>query len=84
MAHLHYTENSSRIQLIDALRGFALLGIILANIPFPNDMSSIYKESRLMIGSAQTDQVLRTIVSFFIDKKFITIFSILFGFGFSV
>ncbi|QHT66809.1 hypothetical protein GXP67_09135 [Rhodocytophaga rosea] len=77
-------ENSSRLQLIDALRGFALLGIILANIPYPNEISSIYRESRLMVGSAQTDQFLRTAVSFFIDKKFITIFSILFGFGFSV
>lgn len=62
-----------RISSIDALRGFSLLGIIIANLPF--DSSAIH-------GSY--DEVSAFIFHFFIDKKFITIFSILFGFGFYV
>jgi uncharacterized protein len=37
-----------------------------------------------MLGSQLVDDVLQVFTSIFIDKKFITIFSILFGFGFSV
>src|SRR5262245_42715353 len=63
-----------RVQVVDALRGLALLGILLANVPY-------------LDAAAQTsvpDKVVKAIFHLFIDKKFITIFSILFGFGFYV
>ncbi len=67
-------NKNSRIASIDALRGFALLGIIIANIPFAQDS----------VLAGTSDSVLKFLFYLLIDKKFITIFSILFGFGFYI
>lgn len=56
----------NRLPVVDALRGLALFGILIANIPV----------------SPHDENILSLAVQLFIDKKFITIFSILFGFGF--
>ncbi len=68
----------ARIESVDALRGFALLGILIANVPyagFAGDMDVV---------SGALDSPLTFLFHLLIDKKFITIFSILFGFGFSI
>lgn len=64
----------SRIEVVDALRGFALLGVLLANVPYSGDPS---------IASV-FDGALSFLSDLLISKKFITIFSILFGFGFYI
>ena len=66
--------DSKRIEAIDALRGFALLGVLFANIPFGGDppIESSY------------DDTIHFLYNFLISKKFITIFSMLFGFGFFI
>ncbi|MDO1451201.1 DUF418 domain-containing protein [Rhodocytophaga aerolata] len=74
----------SRIERVDALRGLALLGIILANVPYAPGLSEIHSDTRYIIGSPSIENMLQVFSSIFIDKKFIPIFSILFGFGFSV
>lgn len=68
------TDSSNRIEVVDALRGFALLGVLFANIPFGGNppIESVYDES------------IHFVYNFFISKKFISIFSILFGFGFFI
>lgn len=68
------TNNSNRIEVVDALRGFALLGVLYANIPFGGNppIESAYDES------------IHFLYNFLISKKFITIFSMLFGFGFFI
>lgn len=66
--------NRARIEVVDALRGFALLGVILANIPF--------EETGGLAG--KLDSQMLFLYHFLIDKKFITIFSMLFGFGFYI
>lgn len=71
-----------RLGVIDALRGFAILGILFANI-----LSwSLYKftpVSELSTFSfAENDHLLHQLLNFFIDTKFYSIFSILFGVGF--
>lgn len=62
----------NRLAHVDALRGFALFGILLANLPYD-------KNSAVLTVS---DRTLEFFFHLFIDKKLITIFSILFGFGF--
>ena len=62
----------SRLANVDALRGFVLFGILLANLPYD-------KNSALF---SATDRSLDFLFHLLIDKKLITIFSILFGFGF--
>ena len=64
-------EKQKRIESVDALRGLALFGILLANVPYvENDSLS--------------DKTFGFLLHLLIEKKFITIFSILFGFGFYV
>lgn len=71
---LQQTNKRNRIESVDALRGFALLGIIIANIPYP--MNSAI--------SGELDSLMTFLFHVLVDKKFITIFSILFGFGFYI
>lgn len=63
-------DNSSqnRFPIIDAFRGFALFGVLIANVPFTNE--------------GGLDEILVFLFHLLIDTKFITIFSILFGLGF--
>ncbi len=72
---------SQRIELIDALRGFALFGILVVNIHL------MYEPITLMMLGAKADASLLHIISesfvkFFFEGKFYVIFSMLFGFGF--
>jgi len=66
--------STSRIEVVDAIRGFALLGVLFANIPVDYDPQ---------VAGAFHDQ-LGFLADVFISKKFIAIFSMLFGFGFYI
>lgn len=68
-----------RYVVLDALRGFALLGIILAN--FPEFSLWTFADSA---SHTPLDRVVRAFQYFFIDGKFYTLFSLLFGIGFSI
>jgi uncharacterized protein len=77
-------EQQNRIILVDALRGLALLGILAANIPFAGNNNALYSTRDIVLGSPRLDNILEMAIHLFVDKKFITIFSILFGFGFYI
>lgn len=68
-----------RYVVLDALRGFALLGIILAN--FPEFSLWTFADPA---AHTPLDRVVRALQYFFIDGKFYTLFSLLFGMGFSI
>ncbi|MCT4783083.1 MULTISPECIES: DUF418 domain-containing protein [Exiguobacterium] len=71
---------NERIVLYDIIRGFALCGIFLVNIPS-------MLGSDWMFGRPDytgSDLVVRTLFDMFIQTKFYTIFSLLFGIGFSI
>ena len=73
-----------RIKKLDALRGFALLGVCIAN----------YKELTLYafydvghtvnVEPDMGDTIANFLLYFLVDGKFYTIFSVLFGIGFSI
>lgn len=65
---------TSRIEIVDILRGFALLGVLLANVPFDHTL----------MADTQLDIFLSLVSDLFINRKFITLFSMLFGFGFYI
>lgn len=70
-------QNNGRIDTLDYLRGFALLGIILVNIigiRFVN----------LEPTHVGIESVYNSFLSIFIESKFFAIFSILFGIGFYI
>lgn len=74
------TNPQPRIQLIDSLRGFALLGIFLVNITFfTTSLQTI--SFGVELWSGWYNEVLMLLRGIVIDGKFILIFSFLFGFG---
>ena len=68
-----------RYVILDALRGFAILGICLAN--FPEFSLWTFSDPA---GWTITDKVTRAVQTFLVDGKFYTLFSLLFGIGFSI
>ncbi len=74
------TSSAERIQILDVLRGFALLGIFLVNIvDFSSaggyaDFTPLYTDT--------INQAITWITSHLLTEKFYTIFSLLFGLGF--
>ena len=72
---------TSRYDILDALRGFALLGICFANIPFFAGWIFVGSDAKQeILGAAFYD----AFILFLVDGRFYTIFSFLFGLGFSL
>ena len=77
--------SSERIPLLDVLRGFALFGVLLANMFWSfNGFAFLSSEQGAALTASPIDAVAFYFIRFFIDKKFIMLFSLLFGFGFAV
>ena len=70
--------------ILDALRGLALLGIVLANFPEFALWTFLSGEEQPAMPTAAVDGVVRYLQYLLIDGKFYTIFSLLFGVGFSL
>lgn len=77
-------EAKQRHIILDALRGFALLGICLANYPEFALYSFLEEAPKMMFPTAAIDYITQWFLYIFIDGKFYTIFSLLFGIGFSI
>lgn len=73
-----------RYVILDALRGFALLGIIMANFPEFSLWTFQTPEALELLPAPAFDRALHFLLYVFVDGKFYTIFSILFGIGFSI
>ena len=81
--HARSTPAAERIDLLDALRGLALFGILLANVRYWAGWNFLDEQGkRALVGpSADFFDFLHTVL---IDGKFYTIFSLLFGIGFAL
>lgn len=75
---------AERIELIDVVRGFALYGVLLANLIWISQEGAVTPAQVAALPTAAVDRVVRYAVQFFIDWKFYTLFAFLFGLGFSV
>ncbi|HET6397613.1 MAG TPA: DUF418 domain-containing protein [Pseudoxanthomonas sp.] len=74
---------AERLSTLDALRGFALCGILLMNMEgFAGPM--LVAGSGLDPALAGADRIADGLVYFFVQGKFFTLFSLLFGMGFAV
>ena len=77
------TTATQRIEALDVVRGFALLGIFLMNVEY-------FNRTLLSIGQGMPrgltgiDWLASWFVAYFVQGKFWTIFSLLFGMGFAV
>src|SRR5258706_3450728 len=74
---------SERIQALDVVRGFALIGIFLMNIEYFNRALATMGQGmpKELVG---LDWLATWFVNYFVQGKFWTIFSMLFGMGFAV
>lgn len=78
------TTGKERYVILDALRGLALAGIALANFPEFALWTFLSVEEQAAMPTAAIDSVVRFLQYMLIDGKFYTIFSLLFGIGFSL
>ncbi len=72
-----------RIQDVDVLRGFALLGILVVNITFAASGYPIHVTQDPAYGSG-LDHAVHWFSSTFLDMKFYLLFSFLFGYSFTL
>lgn len=76
--------SSERHTILDVLRGFALLGVITANMSTHSGyffLSDLQKQNVDLFG---VDRMVTSIIDFLIDGKFYSLFSLLFGIGFAI
>src|SRR3954452_3945331 len=71
-----------RIELLDVLRGLAVCGILIGNLQWFSGYGMM--PPALARQSPVADQVTHFLVHFFVEGKFYSIFSFLFGFGFAL
>lgn len=77
-------DESERSQLLDALRGWALFGILLANIMVFSGWVFLGPPERAAAALAGFDGVLEFAAEWLVIGKFYAIFSLLFGIGFAI
>jgi uncharacterized protein len=75
---------ADRLAVVDALRGFALFGILLANILYWSGWGMSTPEQRIAWVGATADLWQYRFHHLFVDGKFYTLFSFLFGAGFAL
>ncbi|HML18087.1 MAG TPA: DUF418 domain-containing protein [Bryobacteraceae bacterium] len=74
---------AERIFYIDLLRGMALFGILAANMRGFNAPPSVYGNIKVLFHG-RADLIAQGFIDIFIQGKFITLFSFLFGMGFAI
>ncbi|NPD25508.1 DUF418 domain-containing protein [Corallococcus exiguus] len=78
-------ELSERVHLLDALRGVALLGVFVSNsLSWFSGRSLLPNEQAQALAAPMLEVVVRQLYAFFVDQKFVTLFSLLFGMGFAL
>lgn len=82
MSAIKPTMGAERLEVVDALRGFALFGILFANLYSFVGYNTYTAEE--IIALPVLDRAMLFFIDWFIEGKFYGIFSILFGVGFAL
>ena len=75
-------SSQERIEILDVLRGLAVCGILIGNMQWFSGYGMM--PGSIEAQSPMVDQITHFLVHFFIEGKFYSIFSFLFGFGFAM
>ena len=78
------TPQDERSELLDALRGFALFGVLLVNLRSLSLYDLLPRDERVALPSAFIDAWLQPFLAALVDGTSITLFSLLFGVGFAL
>lgn len=84
MTTLQPTTLTERHNLLDVLRGFALLGVLLANMLSHSGYYFLSDAGKEALGTTHIDYYAEWLNHFLIDGKFYSLFSMLFGIGFAL
>jgi len=76
--------DGERAEVLDALRGFALLGILVSHVPTFSGYEFLPAAQQTALDALGIDRGLTALCDFLIRGKFFSLFSLLFGIGFSV
>ena len=82
MTNLNPINPQERIEILDILRGFALLGIIFNNMMYFSGYAFIPFDHLKEIVNFQLNENIYSFLDFVVRAKFYTLFSILFAVGF--
>lgn len=77
-------SSQERIQFLDVLRGIAILFIFTANVPFLSGIFDMKPEDMMALPTYPIDHWVDMTIRVFVEGKFYTLFSLLFGIGFAV
>ncbi|HEX8737168.1 MAG TPA: DUF418 domain-containing protein [Pyrinomonadaceae bacterium] len=75
-------SSHERIDIVDVLRGLAVAGILIGNMQWFSGYGMM--PEALAAQGALADRITHFLVHFFVEGKFYSIFSFLFGFGFAL
>lgn len=75
-------SRGERIEVLDVLRGLAVGGILIGNLQWFSGYGML--PASLAVLNPASDHVVRFLVHTFVEGKFYSIFSFLFGFGFAL
>ncbi len=73
---------ADRVEFVDTLRGFALLGVFAANLLIFSGFTYMSDAQRAMLPTANVDKVVYLLELIFVENKFMGLFSFLFGISF--
>lgn len=71
-----------RVEFVDVLRGFALLGVFGANLMIFSGYTYMSESQRADLPTADADRIVHFLELVFIENKFMGLFSLLFGISF--
>jgi uncharacterized protein len=81
---LRPVTRGERIDLLDVLRGFALGGIVGVNYQVFSGLLFMSPAELSRLGVTSADQTTQFLIHLLLEQKFYSLFSLLFGIGFSI
>jgi uncharacterized protein len=82
MQNIELQAQQERVQVLDVLRGFALAGILIINAM--SILAVNGSTPAFTVDIPILDRTLQDLILFFVESKFFTLFSLLFGIGFAI
>ena len=77
-------QRRERIDLLDVLRGFALAGIVVVNYQVLSGLIFMSPAEVSGLGMTAADHATQFLIHVLLEQKFYSLFSLLFGIGFSI